>query len=63
MDAVGQLAGGIAHDFNNIMTAIIGYASILDMKLDQESPSKKSVKQILFSAKRAANLTQALLAF
>ena len=63
MEAVGQLAGGIAHDFNNIMTAIIGYASILDMKLDPESPSKSSVKQILFSAKRAANLTQGLLAF
>jgi PAS domain S-box-containing protein len=63
MEAIGQLAGGIAHDFNNIMTAIIGYASILDMKLDQESPSRNSVKQILFSAKRAANLTQGLLAF
>jgi CheY-like chemotaxis protein len=63
MEAVGQLAGGIAHDFNNIMTAIIGYASILDMKLDPESPSRNSVKQILFSAKRAANLTQGLLAF
>jgi two-component system, cell cycle sensor histidine kinase and response regulator CckA len=63
MDAVGQLAGGIAHDFNNIITAIIGYASILDMKLDQESPFRASVKQILFSAKRAASLTQGLLAF
>jgi PAS domain S-box-containing protein len=63
MEAVGQLAGGIAHDFNNIMTAIIGYASILDMKLDPNSPSRNSVKQILFSAKRAANLTQGLLAF
>jgi PAS domain S-box-containing protein len=63
MEAVGQLAGGIAHDFNNIMTAIIGYASILDMKIEQDSPSKNSVKQILLSAKRAANLTQGLLAF
>jgi PAS domain S-box-containing protein len=63
MEAVGQLAGGIAHDFNNIMTAIIGYASILDMKLDPDNPSRNSVKQILFSAKRAANLTQGLLAF
>lgn len=63
MDAVGKLAGGIAHDFNNIMTAIIGYASILDMKLDPEGPFGNSVKQILFSAKRAANLTEGLLAF
>ncbi|MCM2358397.1 MAG: PAS domain S-box protein [Geobacteraceae bacterium] len=63
MDAVGKLAGGIAHDFNNIMTAIIGYASILDMKLDQAGPLGNSVKQILFSAKRAATLTEGLLAF
>ena len=29
MEAVGTLAGGIAHDFNNILTAIIGYGSLL----------------------------------
>ena len=63
MDAVGKLAGGIAHDFNNIMTAIIGYASILDMRLDPEGTCGNSVKQILFSAKRATNLTEGLLAF
>ncbi|HEY6871997.1 MAG TPA: PAS domain S-box protein [Geobacteraceae bacterium] len=63
MDAIGKLAGGIAHDFNNIMTAIIGYASILDMKLDPAGPFGNSVKQILFSARSAANLTEGLLAF
>ena len=63
MEAVGKLAGGIAHDFNNIMTAIIGYATILKMKLDSEGPCGNSVNQILFSAKRATNLTEGLLAF
>lgn len=63
MDAVGQLAGGIAHDFNNILTAIIGYASILEKRLDEQSPLRNSATQILHSAKRAANLTQGLLAF
>ena len=63
MDAVGKLAGGIAHDFNNIMTAIIGYATILDMRLDSDGPCGNSVKQILYSAKRATNLTEGLLAF
>lgn len=63
MDAIGKLAGGIAHDFNNIMTAIIGYATILDMKLDREGPFGNSVKQILLSAKKAAGLTEGLLAF
>ena len=63
MDAVGKLAGGIAHDFNNIMTAIIGYATILEMRLDPDGPYGNSIKQILFSAKRATTLTEGLLAF
>lgn len=32
MESVGQLAGGIAHDFNNILTAIIGFGSLLKPK-------------------------------
>ena len=63
MDAVGQLAGGIAHDFNNILTAIVGYASILQLKLPDESPLKKNAEQITATAERGAILTQGLLAF
>ncbi|HMK59890.1 MAG TPA: PAS domain S-box protein [Dissulfurispiraceae bacterium] len=63
MEAVGQLAGGIAHDFNNILSAIMGYASILQMKLGTESPLSKNVNEILKAAQRAAQLTSGLLAF
>ncbi len=63
MEAVGQLAGGIAHDFNNILTAIIGYGSIMQMKIAGNDPLIKLVDSILASAQRAANLTQNLLAF
>jgi PAS domain S-box-containing protein len=63
MDAVGQLAGGIAHDFNNILTAIVGYASIIQLKLPDGSPLKKSAEQITATAERGASLTQGLLAF
>ena len=63
MEAIGQLAAGIAHDFNNILTAIIGYASILQMKLPTESAFKANVDQILATAERGASLTQGLLAF
>jgi PAS domain S-box-containing protein len=63
MEAVGLLAGGIAHDFNNILTAIIGYASLLQMKLQEDDPLRTQAGYILNSANRGANLTQGLLAF
>jgi len=63
MEALGTLAGGIAHDFNNILTAIIGHASLLNLKLEQSDPLTEHVHQILEAASRAANLTQALLGF
>ncbi|MDZ4185480.1 MAG: PAS domain S-box protein [Desulfuromonadales bacterium] len=63
MDAIGQLAGGVAHDFNNILTAVIGYASIMHIKLPANSPLKKNAEQIMETAERGALLTQGLLAF
>jgi signal transduction histidine kinase/CheY-like chemotaxis protein len=63
MEAIGTLAGGVAHDFNNILTAIIGYGSLLQMKIGPTSPLRSSVDQILASTERAANLTQRLLTF
>ena len=62
MEAIGQLAGGIAHDFNNILTAIIGYGTLLNgTKVDDRS--KMYIAHILDSAEKAANLTRSLLAF
>jgi signal transduction histidine kinase len=63
MDAIGQLAGGVAHDFNNILTAIIGYGSILQKKMTPDDPLRNNVDQIIVSAGRAAQLTRSLLAF
>jgi two-component system, cell cycle sensor histidine kinase and response regulator CckA len=63
MEVVGQLAGGIAHDFNNILTAIIGYGNLIQMKTEKGGPLYSYTEQILTSAERAANLTHSLLAF
>jgi two-component system cell cycle sensor histidine kinase/response regulator CckA len=62
MEAVGQLAGSLAHDFNNILTSLIGYGSLLKMEIPEDSPLRLYVEEILFSAEKAANLTQSLLA-
>jgi two-component system, cell cycle sensor histidine kinase and response regulator CckA len=63
MESIGTLAGGISHDFNNILTAIIGYGSLVQMKMRDDDPLKHSVNQIIASANRAASLTQGLLAY
>lgn len=63
MEAVGTLAGGIAHDFNNILTALIGYGNLLQLKMERDDPLRVYVDQILASSEKAANLVQGLLAF
>jgi PAS domain S-box-containing protein len=63
MEAVGQLAGGIAHDFNNILTAIIGFANLLEARLPEGDPLAEYPHNIAASAEKASELTRGLLAF
>ncbi|MBI4401687.1 MAG: PAS domain S-box protein [Nitrospirae bacterium] len=63
LEAIGQLAGGIAHDFNNLLTIITGYSKFLLHSLDPETSVYQDVEEIRKAAKRAADLTQQLLAF
>ena len=63
MEAIGTLTGGIAHDFNNILTAIIGYATMMQLDLAQEHPLQRKVGEILRASERASNLTRSLLAY
>ncbi len=65
LEAVGQLAGGIAHDFNNLLTVIIGCAEL--MAMDGDRPAVEGghdpLEELTNAARRAASLTQQLLAF
>ncbi|MEW6068398.1 MAG: ATP-binding protein [Nitrospirota bacterium] len=63
MEAMGTLAGGIAHDFNNILTGILGFASLAKSELPEDNPVYKYIEQIERSAKRASELTGAILTF
>jgi PAS domain S-box-containing protein len=63
MEAVGQLAGGIAHDFNNVLTAVLGYTRLLLKEPALPTQARGDVQEIEQAARRAASLTQQLLAF
>ncbi|MBF0338662.1 MAG: PAS domain S-box protein [Nitrospirae bacterium] len=63
MEAIGQLAGGVAHDFNNILSAIIGYGYVLQLKLKDNDPIRAYADQILTAAERAVKLIKSLLTF
>jgi signal transduction histidine kinase/ActR/RegA family two-component response regulator len=63
MEAIGKLAGGVAHDFNNMLTAILGYASMIYEDAGPGSPIQQQALEIRKAAESAATLTQKLLAF
>jgi two-component system, cell cycle sensor histidine kinase and response regulator CckA len=63
MEALGTLAGGIAHDFNNILTVIMGFCSLGTAHLEQGSPIKQHLDQIMKASERALSLTGSLLAY
>ncbi len=59
MSSVGQLAHGIAHDFKNQLAGIMGYAQILNTKI-QDEHLKRYIQKIIDTTNRATSLTQKL---
>ena len=65
MEAVGQLTGGLAHDFNNLLTGISGSLELMHLRLAQGRTGElgRYIAAAQGASKRAASLTQRLLAF
>ncbi|WP_242122253.1 PAS domain-containing protein [Sphingomonas lacusdianchii] len=65
MEAVGQLTGGLAHDFNNLLTGMMGNMELLQIRLAQGKiqDSERFIVAAQGAGRRAASLTQRLLAF
>ena len=65
MEAVGQLTGGLAHDFNNLLASISGALEVIRAKLakGRTEGTERYISMGLESVRRAAALTQRLLAF
>jgi PAS domain S-box-containing protein len=65
MEAIGQLTGGIAHDFNNLLAGITGSLELLERRMGEGRLAgvERYIDAAQGSARRAAALTQRLLAF
>lgn len=65
MEAVGQLTGGIAHDFNNLLAGIGGNLELLELRIGQGRLAglERYIGGAQDATRRAASLTQRLLAF
>ena len=61
MEALGLLAGGVAHDLNNVLGIVVGYADLLLNDLDESSPMRDNLLNILDGGRRAAAIVQDLL--
>ena len=68
MEAIGTLAGGIAHDFNNILSAILGYTELAQLKIKEDHELSDSVifddlEQVKHAGNRARELVLQILTF
>ncbi len=63
IEAIGNLAGGIAHDFNNILTGIMGYTELAQLKVTNGDPVFRDLEKVYTSALRAKDLVDQILTF
>ncbi len=61
MESIGTLAGGVAHDLNNVLGVVAGYAELLLGEVDQASPLRPDLTNIMEAGHRAAAIVQDLL--
>jgi two-component system, cell cycle sensor histidine kinase and response regulator CckA len=62
LESLEVLAGGIAHEFNNLLTTIQGYADLARADLPA-GPAHGYLGEVLAASRRAAELTQQILAY
>ncbi len=61
MESLGLLTSGIIHDFNNLLSGILGYASLLEQRLEGDEKLRKYASTIIRSGERASELISQIL--
>ncbi|RYD91300.1 MAG: response regulator, partial [Sphingomonadales bacterium] len=63
VESLGRLTGGIAHDFNNMLAVIMGALGLIERRHKRGQEIGDLLSGAMDGARRAAELTQRLLAF
>jgi two-component system, cell cycle sensor histidine kinase and response regulator CckA len=63
LESIGRLAGGVAHDFNNLLTVSLSNLSVALADQAMSPPAREAIDEARQASRRAAELTQQLLAF
>jgi signal transduction histidine kinase/CheY-like chemotaxis protein len=63
LESIGVLAGGVAHDFNNLLVGVLGNAARALNEVPPDSPARATLQKIETAGRRAAELTNQLLAY
>lgn len=63
MELLGRLSGGIAHDLNNVLTAILGYTSLLGRQSSLDPFFRRALEVMDQAGRRGARMLRGLLNF
>ena len=63
LESLAVMAGGISHDFNNLLTVVLGNAELALMELEFTSAVCPYLRDIITTARRAADLSSQMLAY
>jgi len=61
MESTGRMAGGVAHDLNNLLVAMLGYASLMQARLDPAGEGYEYARNIEDLVGKASELTRQLM--